>query len=166
MVRIQAGKPQSLYIQDTLELTQIMEDPSRRTVMFFNLFNGKVVATKDDPESRFYNDVIAYSTMLNMYDGVLDDRDIYVGLLNDAAPSALKDTLLTYLTLFHFARYEGAARGGSIEIKLDPYQHLIGDDSVGRRSMMPHMAGGAEFNLMAFLSEVRKIIDGAVAVSA
>lgn len=166
VVRMQGVKPQSLYIQDTLELTQLMEDASRRTVMFFNLFNGKVVASKDDLESRFYHQVIAYSTLLNMYDGVLDDRDIYVGLLNDAAAPSLKDALLTYLTLFHFARYEGAARGGSIELKLDPYQHLIGDDSVGRLSMMRHMTGGAEFNLMAFLTEVRKVVGGVVAASA
>lgn len=166
VVRRRPGKPQSLYIQDTWELTQLMEDPSKRTVMFFNLFNGKVVREKDDPDSRFYNGVIAYSTLLNMYDGVLDDRDIYLGLLDDSGPGSLKDTLLTYLTLFHFARYEGAARDGGIVLKLDPYQHLIGDDSVGRHAMTRHMAGSAEFNLLAFLTEVRKVTGGSVTTPA
>jgi len=166
VVRMQVSKPQSLYIQDTLELTQLMQDPSRRTVMFFNLFNGKMVAGREDPDSRFYNGVIAYSTLLNMYNGILDDRDIHVGLLNDTAGPSLKDALLTYLTLFHFARYEGAARDGGIVLKLDPYQHLIGDDSVGRLSMMRHMVGNTEFNLMAFLTEVRKVLGAAVVTPA
>lgn len=166
VVRRHRAQPQSLYIQDTWELTQLMEDPSKRMVMFFNLFNGKVVEEKGDPDSRFYNGVIAYSTLLNMYDGVLDDRDTYVGLLNDAGPGSLKDALLTYLTLFHFARYEGAAKGGGIVLKLDPYQHLIGDDSVGHRAMMRHMVGSTEFNLLAFLTEVRKVIGGSVAAPA
>jgi hypothetical protein len=33
----------SLYIQDTLELTALVKDPSKRSVVFFNLFNGLVV---------------------------------------------------------------------------------------------------------------------------
>ena len=78
--------------------------------------------------------MISYSTLLKIYEGILDDQDIRQGLMYDGE---IKDTLLHYLTIFHFSRYEARQH---ISLKLDPYAHIIGDDSVGTLSVFSHEA--------------------------
>ncbi len=140
----------SLYIQDTMELTSLVADPSKKSVVFFNLFNGMKVGPDQE---RNYRGVISYATLLNIYKGILDDEDIRTGLMYD---TALKNDILQYLTLFHFSRYEKAK---DISLKLDPYENLIGDDSVGKLSLFNQMSGKIEFNSLAFLTEVRKVLN-------
>lgn len=53
----------SLYIQDTAELSHLVDDPSQKSVVFFNLFNGVVI----DKKEHKYNGVISYATLLNIY---------------------------------------------------------------------------------------------------
>ena len=142
-------KGESFYIQDTTELESLSKDPSHQAVMFFNLFNGIKV---EQGEKNFYNGVISYSTLLNIYEGILDDQDIRQGLMYDGE---IKDTLLHYLTIFHFSRYEARQQ---ISLKLDPYAHIIGDDSVGTLSVFSHAGGSAEFNSLAFLNKVREVL--------
>jgi hypothetical protein len=142
-------KGESFYIQDTTELESLSKDPSQQAVMFFNLFNGIKV---EQGEKNFYNGVISYSTLLNIYEGILDDQDIRQGLMYDGE---IKDTLLHYLTIFHFSRYEARQQ---ISLKLDPYAHIIGDDSVGTLSVFSHADGSAEFNSLAFLNKVRDVL--------
>lgn len=139
----------SYYIQDTKELTSLVQDSSKKTVVFFNLFNGITVG---QDEKRFYNGVISYSTVLNMYQDILDDADIYNGLIDD---TPLKNDLLQYITLFHFSRYEASPK---ISLKLDPYKNIIGEESFGVLSLFNHMNGSAEFNSLAFLTEVKKAL--------
>ncbi|MBW4508553.1 MAG: hypothetical protein KME64_18880 [Scytonematopsis contorta HA4267-MV1] len=141
----------SLYIQDTAELSNLVDDPSQQSVVFFNLFNGITVGKA---EERNYNGVISYATLLNIYKGILDDEDIRKGLIYSGD---LKNEILQYLTLFHFSRYEKAKE---VSIKLDPYQNLIGDESVGALSLFNHMRGKGEFNSLAFLTEVKKVLIG------
>ncbi len=149
----------SLTLQNTRQLMKVMEDASEQVVMFFNLFNG--IDIKGDKAERYYNGVISYATLLNMYDGILDDQDIRSALLYDDKENNLKNDLLTYLTLFHFSRYEAASKGKKgISLKLNPYQSLIGDKSVGKRAMWPQMAGKGEWNVLAFLAEVGKVVRG------
>jgi hypothetical protein len=143
-------KGESFYIQDTMELENLSKDPSQQAVMFFNLFNGIKV---EQGEKNFYNGVISYSTLLNIYEGILDDQDIRQGLMYDGE---IKDTLLHYLTIFHFSRYEARQQ---ISLKLDPYSHIIGDDSVGNLSIFSHAGGNAEFNSLAFLNKVREVLN-------
>ena len=140
----------SFYIQDAMELSSLFADTSQQAVMFFNLFNG--IKVKQPGEKNFYNGVISYSTLLNIYQGILDDRDIREGLIYDGA---IKDTLLHYLTIFHFARYEARH---NISLKLDPYERIIGDDSVGALSIFSHARGSADFNSLAFLNKVREVL--------
>ena len=142
-------KGESFYIQDTMELESLAKDPSHQAVMFFNLFNGIKV---DQGEKNFYNGVISYSTLLKIYEGTLDDQDIRQGLMYDGE---IKDTLLHYLTIFHFSRYEARQH---ISLKLDPYAHIIGDDSVGTLSVFSHGGGSADFNSLAFLNKVREVL--------
>lgn len=151
VVKLQEPKASSLYIQDVAELTNLVEDPNKQAVVFFNLFNGITVGS-----DRYYNGVISYATLLNIYQGLLDDKDIRMGLIYD---SPLKNDLLQCLTLFHFSKYEAApTKNRNISLKLDPYQNIIGDESVGAQSIFKHMTGGVKFNSLAFLTEVRKAL--------
>jgi hypothetical protein len=143
-------KGESFYIQDTTELESLSKDPSHQAVMFFNLFNGIKV---EQGEKNFYNGVISYSTLLKIYEGILDDQDIRQGLMYDGE---IKDTLLHYLTIFHFSRYEARQH---ISLKLDPYAHIIGDDSVGTLSVFSHGGESADFNSLAFLNKVREVLN-------
>ncbi|MEG4320855.1 MULTISPECIES: hypothetical protein [unclassified Microcoleus] len=143
-------KGKSFYIQDAMELENLFADTSQQAVMFFNLFNG----IKVKEEKNFYNGVISYSTLLNIYQGILDDRDIREGLIYDGE---IKNTLLHYLTIFHFYRYE--ARNKNISFKLDPYERIIGDESVGALSVFSHCGGSADFNSLAFLNKVREVLN-------
>ena len=150
-----ASPPQSLFIQETRELQRIMEDSStsKQVVIFYNLFNGIEVVR------HYYNGVISYATLLGMYEDILEDADILRGLLLDEN-NPLKSDILNYLTLFHFSRYEAAGtRRQPISLKLNPYENLIGDQSVGKLAMWPHAAGNGQWNALAFLAEVRKILN-------
>ena len=150
VVSLQNMGRKSLYIQDAEELANIVDDPSRRVAVFFNLFNGIKVGKSED---RYYNGVISYSTLLNVYDqNLIDPGEIYADLINNDHEQGLKTEILQLLTLFHFSRYE--ADIGGIQLKLDPYQNIIGDKSVGALSIFPHMQSKVQFNLLAFLNEV------------
>lgn len=146
-------EPQSLYVQDTAELTRLSADPQQQAVVFFNLFNGISVG-KEDQDDRFYNGVVSYSTLLGkFYPGVLDDQDIRQNLIYQ---SPLKKDILQYLTLFHFSRFE---KTKNMYIKLDPYDNLIGEESVGALSIFTQMSPGVNFNSLAFLTEVKKVLN-------
>jgi hypothetical protein len=144
-------KGKSFYIQDAMELESLFADTSQQAVMFFNLFNG--IKVKQSGQKNFYNGVISYSTLLNIYQGILDDQDIREGLIYDGA---IKNTLLHYLTIFHFSRYEARH---NISLKLDPYERIIGDKSVGALSIFSHAGGSVEFNSLAFLNKVREVLN-------
>ncbi|MCW6053091.1 hypothetical protein K4039_24210 [Lyngbya sp. CCAP 1446/10] len=144
-------KVKSFYIQDAMELESLFADTSQQAVMFFNLFNG--IKVKQSGQKNFYNGVISYSTLLNIYQGILDDQDIREGLIYD---TPIKNTLLHYLTIFHFYRYEASR---NISLKLDPYERIIGDKSVGALSIFSHADGRAEFNSLAFLNKVREVLN-------
>ncbi len=148
-VKLQNLTASSLYIQDVAELESLVKDPSKQAVVFFNLFNGIQVGRE-----KYYNGVISYATLLNLYEGVLDDKDIREGLIYD---TYLKNEILQMLTLYHFSRYEAGST--KINLKLDPHENLIGDDSVGALSIFKHMTGGVKFNSLAFLTEVRKALN-------
>ncbi len=154
---VKLGQPNvnSLYIQDVQELMNLVEDPSKKAVVFFNLFNG--ITLPGNEEERTYNGVISYTTWLNMYAGILDDADLFRGLIYTGS---LKDDLLDCLMFLHFSRYEAVPRKDRpISFKLDPYDNIIGTDSVGPLALFPHMDSGARFNCLAFLTEVRRIVN-------
>ncbi len=156
VVKLQKINAASLYIQDTTELTQLVNDKadaSQRSLVFFNLFNGITVGN-----DKSYNGVISYTTLLNIYNDTEHEKTIFNGLISD---TDLKKDILNYLTLFHFSRYEATpTRNKPISLKLDPYQNLIGDNSVGALSMFKHSNNQKiEFNSLAFLTEVRRFLN-------
>ena len=153
VVKLDEPDVNSLYIQDTEELTNFLQDPSQRIVPFFHLYNGLTI---NDNAKEKYNGVIAYSTFWNIFEDIIANEDIHQGLLYDKGPHpSLKDAIMTYLTLFHFAHCEKSV--GPISLKLDPYENIIGDDSVGSRALQPHLSKSGKFNLLAFLTEVRRV---------
>ncbi|MGB3267944.1 MAG: hypothetical protein WBA89_28825 [Microcoleus sp.] len=145
----QEHRGESFYIQDTAELADLFADSSKQAAVFFNLFNGIKV---EQGEKNFYSGVISYSTLLNIYEGILDDQNIREGLIYNGT---MKDTLLHYLTIFHFSRYEARQK---ISLKLDPFDRIIGNDSVGALSEFSHAGGSAIFNSLAFLNKVREVL--------
>ena len=155
VVSLQQIGRKSLYIQDAEELTNIVNDPTKQIAVFFNLFNGIQVGKKED---RYYNGVISYSTLLNVYEQkLLDTSDIYAGLIDNDRDRGLKKEILQLLTLFHFSRYEADSK--DIQLKLDPYQNIIGDESIGALSIFPHIKPKVEFNCLAFLNEVNDALN-------
>jgi hypothetical protein len=153
VVKRKGVTPSSYLIPHVADLTKVIEDPSKKSVAFFNLLNGFSVGKRE-----CYHGVISYSTLLNRYEGILDDKDIWLGLIagSEDEPNPLKDDLLRSLVLFHFARYEKE----TVQMfKLDPYDHIIGSDSIGALSFIPHTLKSARFHTLAFLTEVRHILN-------
>jgi hypothetical protein len=149
----------TLYIQDLAELTQVVDDHSQaqQMVVFLNLFSGHTnVASRDGTDK--YNGVVSYATLLNIYGGVLNERDLRAALIHDeGGKNPLKNLLVLYLTLFHLSRYEKQERG-PIAIKLNPYEAVIGDESVGVAAAQPHANRFLRFNFLSFLTMVRSDI--------
>ncbi|HEY1353142.1 MAG TPA: hypothetical protein VGF67_26305 [Ktedonobacteraceae bacterium] len=145
----------SLYIDDLLELSALTSDKHKRTVTFFNIFNGLTVGRKADPDTRLYNRVISYGTLVNMYEDTLYYQYIWQDLLGERLPGSLATGLLDLLTLLHFMRYE---KSKPDRFKLDPYSRIIGSESVGKRAIFPHATGTTRFNSLAFLTLVRSVL--------
>lgn len=151
----QDAEPDSLYIDDLGELSALAADKNKHTVIFLNVFNGQKVGRKGDSESRVYNGVVSYGTLVNMYEDTTYYQYIWQDLLGQRLPGTLSTCLLDWLTLLHFLRYE---KNRPDRFKLDPYSRIIGSDSVGKCAILPHMAGRTRFNSLAFLSVVRSIL--------
>jgi hypothetical protein len=151
--RRKSRKPQqvdSLYIDDIGELSRLVNDPSKRSQVFFNIFNGASV------KRQVYNGVMSYATLINVYENdPTYDQYIWADILGQSARGSLKAELLDFLTLLHFARYE---KPRDLGFKLDPYKRIIGDTSIGKVAISPHMKGNVRFNALAFLTEVRAIL--------
>ncbi|MCT7987061.1 hypothetical protein [Laspinema olomoucense] len=145
------SKVEAFVVQDTQQLTSLAQDPRQQAVVFLNLFNGISVGREDE---RFYNGVISYSTLLgDFYPQVMDDQSIRQDLIYD---TPLKRDILQYLTLFHFSRFD---RKTQQTLKLDPYETIIGEQSIGALSIFEQMTPRVEFNALAFLTEVKKVLD-------
>jgi hypothetical protein len=149
-INLNAGKVDSFYIPDIEELQKLSLDKSQQTRVFLNLFTGKSV----DKNRTFFNSVVCYSTLLNIYD-TPDTRDIMAGLLDINSP--LQQTILQYITLFHFSRYEV---NRNITLKLNPYSKLIGDYGIGTISTYTYSDKKVKFNNLAFLTSIRSALYG------
>ena len=149
-INLNPGKVDSFYIPDIEELEKLSLDKSQRTRVFLNLFTGRSV----DKKRTFFNSVVCYSTLLNIYDAS-DTRDIMAGLLDKNSP--LQQTILQYISLFHFSRYEV---NRNVTFKLNPYIKLIGDDGVGTVSTFNYSAQNVKFNNLALLTDIRSALYG------
>src|SRR5258708_12708473 len=64
-VHTNPGK-ESLYVDDTKELREILTDPSKSTVIFFNVMNGIQGQPREKKGHRYYTVVFSYPTLLNL----------------------------------------------------------------------------------------------------
>ncbi|WP_162052171.1 hypothetical protein [Gloeothece verrucosa] len=149
-INLTKSEVDSLYIPDTEELEKLSRDKSQQTRVFLNLFTGRTI----DKKRRFYNSVVCYSSLLNIYD-VADTKVIMQGLLDKNSP--LQQTLIQYITLFHFSRYEMSR---NLAFKLDPYSKLIGDKGIGTVSTYNYSDKNVKFNNLAFLTSIRSALYG------
>jgi hypothetical protein len=62
--------------------------------------------------------------------------------------------MLDFLAYVHGVRYEQRVKTG-VQLKLDPYDAIIGYDSVGARAIIPSTDYRVQTNLLAFLTLVR-----------
>lgn len=147
-INLNSNRVDSFYIPDIEELQKLSLDKSQQTRVFLNLFTGKSV----DKNRTFFNSVVCYSTLLNIYD-TPDNRDIMAGLLD--IKSTLQQTILQYITLFHFSRYEVNT---NITFKLNPYSKLIGDYGIGTVSTYAYSDKNVKFNNLAFLTSIRSAL--------
>jgi hypothetical protein len=155
-MKLSALDAATLYTQDVEELMRVVGDKSQQMVVFLNLFSGLPnVADRDGVDK--YHGVVSYATLLNVFEDILGSRSIYAALIqDDNGQNALKSMLVHYLMLFHLSQYQ--ARRNEIAIKLDPYDMIIGEKSVGVAASQSHASRSLRFNFLAFLSFVRKII--------
>jgi hypothetical protein len=151
----QGQEPDSLYIDDLGELSTLAVDKNKRSILFFNVFNGLTVSKKDDIDQRIYNGVVSYGTLVNMYEDTTYYQYIWQDLLGERAPGSLSTTILDFLTLLHFMRYE---KNRPDRFKLDPYSRIIGNDSIGKCAIFPHVNGRTRFNSLGFLTLVRSVL--------
>ncbi|MBE9224907.1 hypothetical protein IQ264_05430 [Phormidium sp. LEGE 05292] len=147
-INLTSGKIDSFYIPDIEELEKLSVDKSQKTRVFLNLFTGRSV----DKKRTIFNSVVCYSTLLNIYDPS-DTKDIMMGLLDK--DSTLQQTILQYITLFHFSRYEV---NRNIAFKLNPYSKLIGDEGIGTVSTFTYTNRNVKFNNLAFLTSIRSAL--------
>jgi hypothetical protein len=142
----------SLYIDDLGELSYLSLDPSRRALIFLNLFSG--INVNKNP---VYNGVMSYSTLVNVYENdPTYDQYIWSDLLSENIPQSLKGDMVDFITLLHFSRYE---KPRDLGFKLDPYTRIIGNTSVGKIAVFPHMRANVRFNMLAFLTLVRAVLN-------
>lgn len=149
-INLTPGKVDSFYIPDIDELAKLSEDKSQQTRVFLNLFTGRSV----DKQRTIFNSVVCYSTLLNVYD-VNDTKNILNGLLDKN--SLLQQTILQYITLFHYSRYE---MNRNIAFKLNPYSKLIGEEGIGTVSTYSYSNKNVKFNNLAYLTEIRSALYG------
>ncbi|RAQ98418.1 hypothetical protein A4R35_22950 [Thermogemmatispora tikiterensis] len=148
---------ESLYIDELRELADVVNDPSKRTVMFLNLYNGYYIPSgSPEAQERVYNGIMAYSTVTHVYDQDPSyEQYIWSDLLAPDQPGTIKHGLIEAITLLHFMRFE---RPSSPMMKLDPYKRTIGDRSTGAQAIIPHMKGQQRFNMLACLTHVRSVL--------
>jgi len=142
----------SLYIDDLGELSNVSFDPSRRSLIFLNLFSGINVSNRP-----VYNGVMSYSTLVNVYENdPTYEQYIWSDLLSENVPQSLKGDMVDFITLLHFSRYE---KPRDLGFKLDLYTRIIGDTSVGKIAVFPHMRANVYFNMLGFLTLVRAVMN-------
>lgn len=140
---------EALYINDNREIDKNLENLNSAIAGIFNLYSGKVVG--DGGERKNYRKVILYSTLCNKYENKQCNGKIYNNLIEG---SQNKEDITTFITMYHYSKYE---KDKDISIKINPYQHLIGDEGVAALSIFD-LSKWTKFNNLSFLTEVYKVI--------
>ncbi|MBR9654988.1 MULTISPECIES: hypothetical protein [Bacillus] len=138
-----------LFVDDTSHIQQHMYRDHKGIIPIFQLYSGN--GLKGNAQSHVYNSLITYQTWRQIYsDEVLNSR-IQSAVID---PDGHKPDLIRSLLLLHTSRYESSF---NITLKVDPYQHLMGDDGVAKKSMVKVEYGSNRYpkhfsiNMLAYL---------------
>lgn len=146
---------EALYVSNTSEIDRYLTNNSQSIAGVLNLYSGKSVGATDKKEGKYYRSVMLYSTLCNIYEDKQMNAALYEGLVSE---TNIKAGLVETLIMLHYARYEA---NKVISIKINPYERIIGDDSVSARSVQAFEFDyfTLRFNMLAYLTDVKKIID-------
>jgi len=109
----------------------------------------EIFLNSQSPEARIYRQVFTLLTYLCISvcrEAVSLDKN-----------SLLQQTILQYITLFHYSRYEV---NWNIAFKLNPYSKLIGEYGIGTVSTYSYSNRNIKFNNLAYLTEIRSVLYG------
>lgn len=147
---------EALYVSNTSEIDHYLTNNSQSIAGVLNVYSGKAVGGNSYKEGKYYRSVMLYSTLCNMYQDKQTNAALFEGLISE---TTLKQGLVEILIMLHYARYEADKK---ISIKINPYERLIGDDSVAARSVLSFEVERLKelnFNMLAYLTDVKKILD-------
>ncbi len=111
-------------------------------------------------EKNFFNNVMSYATLDNIY----SDRTLQSRILERLiAPDEMapRQTLIDFICLLHAAAYEKFDKNEltQLTLKLNPYQDILEDDNVNSISTFSASPNGKpDFNLFAFMTKIQRII--------
>lgn len=145
---------EALYVSDTREIDEHLTPNNQSIAGVLNLYSGKSVGNTNN-QKKYYRSVMLYSTLCNIYQDKQMNEALYEGLVNE---TTLKTSLIETLIMLHYARYEAT---NAVNIKINPYERIIGDDSVSARSIQTFKINNfnLRFNMLAYLTDVKKITD-------
>ena len=147
---------EALYVSNTSEIDNYLTKNSKSIAGVLNVYSGKAVGGNIRKEGKYYRSVMLYSTLCNMYQDKQTNAALFEGLVSE---TIVKQGLMEILIMLHYARYEADR---NISIKINPYERLIGDDSVSARSVLSFEYDKSKklnFNALAYLVDIKKILD-------
>lgn len=147
----------AIYIDDVPSIqkhVQMDRTSESQIVTFLNIANGVKVKGKD-AEKNFFNNVLCYATLDNIYtDRTLQSRILERMIAPDSLP---RQTLIDFICLLHTAAYEKVEN--ELKLKLNPYQDILEDNNVNRLNTFPAFPKGKpDLNLFAFMTKIQRII--------
>ncbi len=149
------NKQSALYISETDEIGEYLENNNKTVAGVFNLYSGRLVGgINNNKELKYYKGVILYLTFCHMYNKQTNEN-ITKALINN---SDLKTWITEVLTMLHYSRYEA---NSNTSIKTNPYDRLLGDDGVSARSVFSFRIENRynlRFNALAYLRELKRIL--------
>lgn len=152
----------TLYIDRTSQLQKLIQvsgEQERMIAGVYNLYTGKAIGRKDASNKKnFYRNAVLYSTLYNYYEDFGMNYEISKNLIFDDEG---KRVLMELLTIFHYSKYEAVY---GITTKINPFSRLVDEDGILKTGVFSvtlnsYKRKDFRFNLLAFLSDVKKIVD-------
>lgn len=117
----------ALYIDDTHSMEESLYKDLNGIIPVFNLYSAQIASNLN--KTSFYNSLITYMTLRDIYSSSTINSKITSALI----AGSLKKDITRALALYHFANYQKNEKG-KLDIKINPYEDLIGDNGIAKRS--------------------------------
>ncbi len=151
-------KLNAIYIDDVPSIQKHVQMDSERKsqiVTFLNIANGIQVKGKGAHQKNFFNNIMSYATLDNIY----KERVLQSGIMERmiAPNSPEHQTLIDFICLLHAAAYEQVSK--EFTLKLNPYQDILETENVNKLNTFSAFSSEKpKFNLFAFLTKIQRII--------